>query len=129
MRSLQKRKQDVWITKSTKSDASIEGRTTYSKPVKKRFTVSNTSGTPHELPVGVVAEYSRYIVNFDRDFELEEGMELFVDKEPLLNNVGELVVDINGNAYTKPDYVVSHIMDTSKGTIARYGIKKIAGDE
>lgn len=129
MRSLQRRKQDVWITKATKSDDSIEGTVTYSKPIKKRFTVSNTSGTPHELPVGIVAEYSRYIVNYDRSFSLEEGMMLFVDKTPELDKNKELAVDENGEAVTKPDYVVSHIIDTQKGTTARYGIKKIAGDE
>ena len=127
MRSLQRRKQDVWITTETRSDSSIEGSVSYSKPVKIRVTVSNTSGTPHELPVGIVAEYSRYLVSFDRDLVLNEGDLLFVDITPDITANGALRVDINGNPYTAPDYVVSNIMDTQKGTIARYGIKRIAG--
>lgn len=128
MRSLQRRKQDIWITKATRSDESIEGRTYYSKPIKIRASVSNTSGTPHELPVGIVAEYSRYFISFDNDLTIEEGMCLFVDKIPQLTVNGYLETDYNGNPYTKPDYVVSHIMRTAKGTIFRYGIRKIAGD-
>ena len=129
MRSLQRRKQDVWLTTATKDDATIEGTVTYSKPEKHRVTVSNTSGTPHELSVGIVAEYSRYIVSYDRDFNPKEGTQVFVDRTPQLDKNKELEVDENGVAITKPDYVLSHIMDTSKGTIARYGLKKIAGDE
>ena len=101
MRSLARRKQDVWITKETR-------------------------GTPHELPVGIVAEYSRYLISYDRGLELEEGDLLFVDITPDLTPNGALRVDINGTPYTSPDYVVSNIMDTAKGTIARYGIRKIA---
>ena len=129
MRSLQRRKQDIWITKASRSDDSIEGRTFYSKPIKVSASVSNTSGTPHELPVGIVAEYSRYFILFDTTINIEEGMCLFVDKTPQLNFSGYLETDYNGNPYTKPDYVVSHIMRTKKGTIFRYGIRKIAGDE
>ena len=126
MRSLARRKQDVWITKETRSDASIEGSVSYSNPVLIHVTVSNTSGTPHELPVGIVAEYSRYLISYDRGLELEEGDLLFVDITPDLTPNGALRVDINGTPYTSPDYVVSNIMDTAKGTIARYGIRKIA---
>lgn len=129
MRSLQRRKQDVWLTVATKSDDTIEGSVSYSKPERHSVTVSNTSGTPHELSVGIVAEYSRYIVSYDRDFNPKEGTQVFVDKQPELDENKELAVDENGIALTTPDYVLSHIMDTAKGTIARYGLKKIAGDE
>lgn len=128
MRSLQRRKQDIWICTASTIDTDIEGLTRYSKPEKHRVTVSNTSGTPHELPAGIVPEYNRYFISYDRDFNPKEGQVLFVDKEPQLTYNGNLDVDINGTPYTKPDYVITHIMNTSKGTIARYGIKKIAGD-
>lgn len=129
MRSLQRRVQPVWFCEATTDDSSIEPRKRYSKPEVHYVAVSNTSGTPHELPVGIVAEYSRYFVSYDRDFHPEEGTMLFVDKEPDLTVTGELRVDINGNPYTTPDYVLTHIMDTQLGTIARYGIRKIAGNE
>ena len=128
MRSLQRRKQDVWICKAYINDTGVEPYTSYTNPVKIRVTVSNTSGTPNELPVGSVAEYSRYFISYDRNFKPEEGMVLFVDKTPELTITGRLATDLSGNPYTKPDYVLTHIMDTSRGTIARYGIKKIAGN-
>ena len=129
MRSLQRRKQDVWTTIATRNDETIEGSTTYSKPEKHRFTVSNTTGTPHELPVGIVAEYNRYIVSFDRDFKPVEGMMFYVDVVLVLDaETKELILDENGEPITKPDYVLNHIGDTQKGTIARYGIKKVAGE-
>lgn len=129
MRSLQRRKQDIWICKASTDDSHIEPIVTYSKPEKHRVTVSNTSGAPSELPAGVTVEYSRYFVSYDRDFKPEEGMVLYIDKEPELDAEGELVLKENGEATVKPDYVLSHIIDTAKGTIARYGIKKIAGNE
>ena len=128
MRSLQRRKQNVWICKAYINDTSVEPYTSYSNPVKIRVTVSNTSGTPNELPVGSVTEYSRYFISYDRNFKPEEGMVLFVDREPQLTITGKLATDLSGHPYTKPDYVLTHIMDTERGTIARYGIKKIAGD-
>ena len=129
MRSLQRRKQDIWLCWAIVGDESIEPTATYTKPVKIRVTVSNTSGTPHELPVGTVAEYSRYFISFDRDFHPEEGMVLFVDRTPRLTDEGELELKENGDPVTRPDYVLTHVMDTARGTIARYGIKKIAGEE
>lgn len=129
MRSLRRRKQDVWITEATRQDDTIEGSLTYSKPVKYHVSVSNTSGTPHELPVGIVAEYSRYFISYDRNFHGKEGMLLYVDVTPSIDTDGYLTLGEDGEPITKPDYVLSHIMDTARGTIARYGIKKVAGDE
>ena len=133
MRSLQRRKQEIWCVEATRDDSTIEGSMVYGKPEKHMMSVSNTSGTPHELPVGIVAEYSRYIVSFDRDFQPHEGLMVFVDITPRLiesgEHKGELEVnEETGKPYTEPDYVVTHLMDTQKGTIARYGIKKVAGD-
>ena len=128
MRSYQRRKQDVWTTEESTDDSTIEGKSTYSKPEKHRFTVSSTSGIPSELAVGIVAEYSRYIVSYDRDFHPEEGLLLFVDVVPELDEDGELVLNEDGDPITKPDYVLSHIFDTQKGTLARYGIRKVAGN-
>lgn len=133
MRSLQRRKQEIWCVEATRDDSTIEGSMVYGKPEKHMMSVSNTSGTPHELPVGIVAEYSRYIVSFDRDFQPHEGLMVFIDIEPRLIESGEHKGELEVNEetdkpYTEPDYVVTHLMDTQKGTIARYGIKKVAGD-
>lgn len=128
MRSLQRRKQDIWLTKATRSDEHIEDTVTYSKPEKHRVTVSNSSGNPREIAAGLVSEYSRYFISYDRDFRPEEGMSVFVDKIPELDSEGELVLDSDGVPVTLPDYVITTILDTARGTIARYGMKKIAGD-
>lgn len=133
MRSLQRRKQEIWCVEATRDDSTIEGSMVYGKPEKHMMSVSNTSGTPHELPVGIVAEYSRYIVSFDRDFQPHEGLMVFIDITPRLIKSGEHEGELEtneetGKPYTEPDYVVTHLMDTQKGTIARYGIKKVAGD-
>ena len=133
MRSLQRRKQYIWCVDATRDDSTIEGNVIYGKPERHHMSVSNTSGTPHELPVGIVAEYSRYIVSYDRDFQPHEGLMLFIDVVPRIvqtgEHKGELEIDVEtGKPYTEPDYVLSHIMDTQKGTIARYGIKKVAGE-
>lgn len=133
MRGLQRRKQEIWCVEATRDDSTIEGSMVYGKPEKHMMSVSNTSGTPHELPVGIVAEYSRYLVSFDRDFQPHEGLMVFIDIKPRLvesgEHKGELEVnEETGKPYTEPDYVVTHLMDTQKGTIARYGIKKVAGD-
>lgn len=157
MRSLRRRKQNIWICKASIDDSHMEPVTKYSKPEKHMVSVSNTSGTPHELPVGLVSEYTRYFISYDRDFHPEEGMVLFVDREPIVDENGYLVIndgtiyltsrsnkvyttrsgkkitlvdgEEDGEPITKPDYVLTHIMDTARGTIARYGIKKIAGEE
>lgn len=129
MRSLKRRKQRIWLCTSSVEDSHIEQRTIYSKPVEYKVTVSNTSGTPHELPVGVVSEYSRYFISFDRNIVVKEGMLAFIDRVPELDANGEIILNEKGNPNVKPDYVVTHIMDTKQGTIARYGIKRIAGDE
>ena len=129
MRSLRRRKQDIWICEASTDDTEMETRTIYTKPKRYRVSVSNTSGTPHELPAGIVPEYSRYIVSYNRRFKPSEGDVLFIDRKPRLTRLGELELDDNGEPYTTPDYVLSHVMDTQRGTIARYGIKKIAGGE
>ena len=127
MRSLQRRKQDIWLTTATRSDEHIEDTVVYSKPERYRVTVSNTSGNPKEIAAGLVSEYSRYFISFDRDFHAEEGTMVFVDRIPELDSEGWLVLE-DGDPVTAPDYVITAIFDTAKGTIARYGIRKIAGD-
>lgn len=129
MRSLRRRKQDIWIVECEINDETIEGNAVYGKPRKIRAAVSNTSGTPAELPVGIVAEYTRYFISFDRSFKPQEGLLLFVDRVPMLDEEGYLSINEETNKpFTEPDYVLSHIMDTAKGCIARYGIKKVAGN-
>lgn len=129
MRSATRRKQDIWFVNRTKDDSHMNPSYTYGKPEKHRFSVSSTSGMPLEMSFGILPNYNRYIVSYDRKFQPEEGTFLFVDKTPELDENGYLVTDESGELTVRPDYILTDIADTQKGILARYGIKKVGGDE
>lgn len=123
-------KQRVWFSKITEDSSNIDPMITYSKPIMKRFTVSATAGLPEEIAAGIVPTYDRYITSYDRDFKPEEGMAVWVDKVPQLDDSGNLVMAEDGiTPVTPPDYTLKKIIDTAKGSVARYGIKKVGGSE
>lgn len=132
MRSPSRLKQRVWFSKITEDSSSIDPVITYSKPIMKRFTVSATAGTPEEISAGIVPTYDRYITSYDREFckVAEEGMAVWVDKVPQIDDLGNLVMSDDGiTPVTPPDYTLKKIIDTAKGSVARYGIKKVGGSE
>lgn len=132
MRSLDRQKQAVWFTRIEEVQEGIDTIKRYSKPEKHDFTVSSTSGTPEEIAAGIVPNYDRYITSYGRDFHPQEGDGIFVDVTPELDADGNLVmlneageVDPEGiEPKTPPDYILKKIIDTLRGTVARYGIKK-----
>lgn len=126
MRNATRRKQDVWFVIRTKDDSSIDPAYTYSKPENHRFSVSSTSGTPAEMNFGILPTYDRYMVSYDRDFKPVEGMYLYIDKTPELDDYGMLVLNDSNEPTVKPDYILDRIFDTKKGELARYGIKKVS---
>lgn len=94
----------------------------------KRFTVSATAGTPEEISAGIVPTYDRYITSFDSDFKPEEGMTVWVDNIPQLDDSGNLVMKDDGvTPVTPPDYTLKKIIDSQKSKVARYGIKSVSG--
>lgn len=100
----------------------------------KRFTVSATAGTPEEISAGIVPTYDRYITRYknsccDNDIEYEEGMAVWVDKIPKIDDSGNLVLNEEGVPVTLPDYTLKKIIDTARGSVARYGIKMLSGSE
>lgn len=130
MRSPSRLKQRVWFSKITEDSSSIDPVITYSKPIMKRFTISATAGLPEEISAGIVPTYDRYITSYDRDFKPEEGMAVWVDKIPQLDDSGNLVMADDGiTPVTPPDYTLKKIIDTAKGSVARYGIKMLSGSE
>lgn len=131
MRSNSWQKQRVWFSKITEDSSNIDPMITYSKPIMKRFTVSATAGTPEEISAGIVPTYDRYITSYDREFckIAEERMAVWVDKIPKIDDFGNLVLDEEGVPVTPPDYTLKKIIDTAKGSVARYGIKKVGGSE
>lgn len=132
MRSPSRLKQKVWFSKIEEVIEGIDTVQRYSKPIMKRFTVSATAGTPEEISAGIVPIYDRYITSYDREFckIAEEGMAVWVDKVPQLDDSENLVMAEDGiTPVTPPDYTLKKIIDTAKGSVARYGIKKVGGSE
>ena len=127
MRNSTRRKQNVWFVNRTKSDRSIDPSYSYDKPEKHRFSVSSTSGSPAEMNFGILPTYDRYMISYDRNFKPVEGMYLYIDKEPEIDEeTGMLVLNENNEPTVKPDYILDRIYDTQKGILARYGIKKVS---
>lgn len=126
MRSSTRRKQDIWFVIRTKDDSSAEPTYTYSKPEKHRFSVSSTSGYPTDSYFGILPNYERYIISYNRLFQPSEGMYLYVDKQPEFDTNGYIKLNDDGEPTVKPDYYLDKIYDTKKGILARYGIRKVS---
>ena len=126
MRNATRRKQDVWFVTREKDDSGLVPIYVYGKPERHRFSVSSTSGTPVEMNFGILPSYDRYMISFDRKFQPTEGMYLYVDKTPELDEDGYLVLGDNNEPTVKPDYILDRIYDTQKGILARYGIRRIS---
>ena len=132
MRSPSRLKQKVWFSKIEEVIEGIDTVHKYSKPTMKRFTVSATAGTPEEISAGIVPTYDRYITSYDKSFcdVAEEGMALWIDRIPKVDLLGNLALEEDRRTpVTPPDYTLKKIIDTARGSVARYGIKKVGGSE
>lgn len=134
MRSLSNQKQKVWFSDVEETLDGIDTVASYSKPKLYKLTVSQTSGTPEEISAGIVPDYDRYITyhkpKYGKRMEVKEGMALWVDVEPEIDKEGNLVLeDDEITPVTPPDYILKRIIDTKKGSVERYGIVRVAGDE
>lgn len=130
MRSPSSLRQRVCFSKIEEVIDGIDTVQKYGKPIMKRFSVSVTAGTPEEISAGIVPTYDRYITSFDKYFSPEEGMAVWVDKIPQLDDFGNLVMKDDGvTPITPPDYTLKKVLRTQKGKVLRYGISKIGGSE
>lgn len=134
MRSLSNQKQKVWFSKVEEVQDGIDTVFFYSKPELHKLTVSQTSGTPEEISAGIVPDYDRYITyhkpKYGKRMELEEGMSIWIDVEPTVDAGGNLVMEEDGiTPVTPPDYTLKRIIDTKKGSVARYGIVRVGGND
>ncbi len=128
MRNLIRQTQDLWFSVKTFNTNGIDEISTYSKPEKHKFSVSPSGSTPEQYANGIVPDYDRYITSFDRTFDPIEGTQVWVDVVPTLDANGNLVLDKDGVPVVLPDYTLRRKVDTMKGNVARYLIKK-NGDE
>ena len=128
MRNLQRQTQDLYFSVKTFRTDGIDEVSVYSKPEKHKFSVSSSGSTPETYANGIVPDYDRYITSFDRTFQPIEGMQVWVDVTPEIDYNGYLVLDEDGLPTVMPDYTLRRKVDTKKGNVARYLIKK-NGDE
>lgn len=127
-RSALKLRQDIYMTNVTETRDGIDRVKIYSKPKKYRLSVSATVGTPGIFGVGIVPDYDREITVFRGQFTgfaPTEGTLLYVDVTPELSD-GNLVLNKNGDPTVYPDYVVVRRIETARGRISKYGIKKVS---
>lgn len=128
MRNATRRKQKVWFVNRTKDDSHMRPMYLYDKPEMHRFSVSSTTGSPAEFNFGMLPTYDRYMISYDRKFKPTEGMYVYVDKEPELDDEGMLVIE-NNEPTVKPDYILDRIYDTKRGILARYGLRKVSDSD
>lgn len=124
IRSYERSRQYIWLTKVAEVKEGFDVIKTYSKPERFRLSVSTTKGRPYESRVGLMDNYDRLITAFGHQFDADEGDRVFVDVEPVLDEDGELVLE-DGNPIVAPDYVVTHKLIKQRGLVDRYGIKKV----
>lgn len=134
MRSLKRQQQEVWFSKMHERLDGIDTIQEWDKPIMVKMTCSVTSGTPEEIAAGIVPDYDRYLtyykLRFKQPLGLEEGMAVWVDVIPELDENGNLVMgDDELTPVVPPDYTLKRILGTQKGDITRYGISKIMGEE
>ena len=123
-------RQKVWWVTIEEIHEGIDNIIKYGKPEMLKQTVSATSGTPEQIAAGIVPNYDRYVTHYkskSKPFNPVEGMGVFVDVEPELDETGNLVMEEDGyTPVTPPDYRLVEILDTKKGSVAKYGISKIS---
>lgn len=125
MRSRTRDRQNVWFSKVTEEKKGFDTVVRYGAPTKLSVFVSATAGLPSEIAAGIVPDYDREIICYDRDFKAEEGMLLWVETEPELYDNREILLMPNGiDPVTPHDYRLVKILDTKKGMVARFGIQK-----
>ena len=120
-------RQKVWWVTIEEIHEGIDNIIKYGKPEMLKQTVSATSGTPEEIAAGIVPNYDRYVTHYkskSKPFNPVEGMGVFVDVEPELDETGNLVMEEDGyTPVTPPDYRLVEILDTKKGSVAVFEVE------
>lgn len=131
MRSRLRDRQKIYFVSVAEKKVGIDTVQEYGKPIKKKMSVSSGTGQPGQLSAGLVVDYDREITSYDKTLRgvIREGDAVFVDVEPQLNEDGTLTMGDDGyTPVTPPDYRISAIFKTQKGSVDILGIKKEGGD-
>lgn len=127
-RSPIRERQKIWFSTVKEVALGIDTIEKYSKPIMKKMTVSAGTGMPGQISAGLVVDYDRELINYDHSFVPEEGNVLWVDVEPQLDTSGNLVMAADKiTPLTPPDYRITQVFRTQKGSVDVFGIKKIGG--
>ena len=127
MRSRSRDRQKLWFSNVTEKKVGLDTVQEYGKPIMKKMAVSSGTGQPGQVSAGLVVDYDREITSYDKSLRgvIREGDAVFVDVEPQINEDGTLTMDEDGyTPVTPPDYRISAIFKTQKGSVDVYGIKK-----
>lgn len=130
MRNRKRRLQDLYFCEFTEEipEGGIDTVRVYSKPIHKKLGVSATSGYTMGWSAGLIPAYDRFITSYSGKMGLKEGMMVYVDNVPELDGNGELVTEeVEGviQPTVLPDYMLDKIFYSQKGTVTRFGIKKV----
>lgn len=120
--------QDIWFCEFTEQNIGISRVKLYSKPEKRRFSLSATSGNVYSWSAGLQLSYDRFITCYDRDFNPREGTMVFVDVVPVLDEDGNLATKEDHGIQvpiTEPDYMIKKIFKKQKGKVFRFGLEKM----
>ena len=132
MRSRGRDRQKIYFVAVTEKKVGIDTVQEYGKPIMKKMAASSGTGQPGQVSAGLVVDYDREITSYDKTLRgvIREGDAVFIDVEPQLNDDGTLAMGEDGyTPVTPPDYRISAIFKTQKGSVDVYGIKKIGGNQ
>ena len=130
MRSRVRDRQKVWFSKITEKKDGIDTVQEYSNPIMRRLTVSSGTGAPSQISAGLVVDYDRELVSYDKSLRTDviEGSVCWIDVIPEIAEDGSLVLTDDGVTPTvPPDYRVDKIFYTQKGNVDVFGVSKIGG--
>ena len=131
MRSRSRDRQKIYFVTVTEKKVGLDTVQEYGKPIMKKMAVSSGTGQPGQVSAGLVVDYDREITSYDKTLRgvIREGDAVFIDVEPQLNDDGTLTMGEDGyTPVTPPDYRISAIFKTQKGSVDVYGIKKVGGN-
>lgn len=133
MRIRHRDKQKVYVVSVTESQSGIDTVLTYSKPKAYKVNVSAiTRNAWQNRDVlwhgnGLEERYSRYILSFKK-LPWNEGDQIFVDVNPILDENGNLAYKADGvTPLSLPEYVITQCVYTAKDHVFRWILKEYRG--